>query len=117
MTTLFGIKNCDTIKKARNYLEQKDIDYNFHDYRSDGLSDQQLQHWVAELGWESLINKRSTTWRQLPDVLKNNVDEQAAIKLMLEHPTLIKRPLLELNADYYLGFSVASYDALFSRTD
>jgi Spx/MgsR family transcriptional regulator len=117
MTTLFGIKNCDTIKKARKYLEQKDIDYNFHDCRSDGLSAQQLQHWVAELGWESLINKRSTTWRQLPDVLKNTVDEQAAIKLMLEYPTLIKRPLLELNENYYLGFSVTSYDVLFSETD
>ncbi len=117
MTTLFGIKNCDTIKKARNYLEQKSIDYNFHDYRSDGLSAQQLQHWVVELGWESLINKRSTTWRQLPDSVKNTVDESAAIKLMLEHPTLIKRPLLELNAGYYLGFSVASYDALFTEID
>ncbi len=114
MTVLYGIKNCDTIKKARLYLEQKKIDYKFHDYRSDGLTQGQLEDWVTALGWESLINKRSTTWRQLPDSVKDDLDAPTAIELMLKQPTLIKRPLLELNADYCLGFSVAHYDAIFA---
>ena len=114
MTTLYGIKNCDTIKKARSYLEQHHIDYLFHDYRVDGLTQQQLAVWVAELGWEALINKRSTSWRKLPDSLKDSLDESTAIKVMLDHPTLIKRPLLERNACFYLGFSVAGYDEIFS---
>jgi Spx/MgsR family transcriptional regulator len=113
MTTLYGIKNCDTIKKARSYLELKGIDYSFHDYRVDGLDRQQLQQWTTKLGWQALVNKRSNTWRQLPEVLKNSFNEQTAIETMLEQPTLIKRPLLELNSAYYLGFSIASYDALF----
>lgn len=114
MTILYGIKNCDTIKKARKFLENNNIEYTFHDYRSDGLTRQQLETWVAELGWESLTNKRSTTWRQLPDQLKNNLDEVTATDLMLEQPTVIKRPLLEKDNSYYLGFSEAGYDELFS---
>ncbi len=114
MTILYGIKNCDTIKKARTYLESNKIDYTFHDYREDGLSKQQLERWIDVLGWEALVNKRSTTWRQLPETLKNNVDENIALKTMLEAPTLIKRPLLEVKTNYYLGFSVETYDAIFS---
>jgi Spx/MgsR family transcriptional regulator len=117
MATLYGIKNCDTIKKARNYLKQKDIHYSFHDYRIDGLSRQQLQQWTAKLGWQALVNKRSATWRQLSDPLKDSFDEQIAIETMLAQPTLIKRPLLEYNCAYYLGFSVASYDALFADAE
>ncbi|HFD12939.1 MAG TPA: ArsC family reductase [Crenotrichaceae bacterium] len=117
MTTLYGIKNCDTVKKARNYLDNHSIDHDFHDYRSDGLTQIQLKSWVVELGWETLINKRSATWRQLPDVLKGNLDEVEAIKVMLEQPTLIKRPLLELDGSYYLGFSIQDYDAIFFGAD
>ena len=115
MTTIYGIQNCDTIKKARNYLEQHHIDYTFHDYRRDGLTEQQLVIWVAELGWESLVNKRSTTWRQLPASLKNTLDESMAIKVMLDNPTVIKRPLLEQNECIYLGFSVAGYNEIFQQ--
>ncbi|MCH9698799.1 MAG: ArsC family reductase [Gammaproteobacteria bacterium] len=114
MTRLYGIKNCDTVKKARNYLDKLGVDYVFHDYRSEGLSQDQLQIWVNALGWDSLLNKRSTTWRQLPDSIKDNIDQTSAVQVMLDQPTVIKRPVLELNSGVYLGFSARRYDDLFS---
>lgn len=114
MTTLYGIKNCDTVKKARKYLDKLGVDYVFHDYRSEGLNQIQLEIWVEALGWENLINKRSTTWRQLSDDIKENINQSLAIQAMLNHPTLIKRPVLELNSGFYIGFSESLYDDLFS---
>jgi len=112
MTTLYGIKNCDTIKKARRWLEQNDIEYQFHDYRKDGLSADQLTQWCEQLGWESLVNKRGTTWRKLPDEIKQNIDLSSAIEIMLEQPAIIKRPLLDTGTEKLLGFNEQQYSEL-----
>ena len=106
---MYGIKNCDTIKKARKYLEANDIEYEFHDFRVDGLNPIQLRSWVKELGWEKLINKRSTTWRNLPDETKENMDETLALVVAEEQATIIKRPVLELEGGVMIGFSEKSY--------
>jgi len=115
MTTLFGIKNCDTIKKARNWLSEHDIEFQFHDYRTDGLEQPQLEQWCQELGWEQLLNRRGTTWRKLPDEIKNAIDEASAIALMLEQPAMIKRPLLESGTHRLLGFKATEYEHLFEK--
>lgn len=112
MITLYGIPNCDTIKKARKWLEANDCDYQFHDFRKDGLQEQQLKSWVAELGWEVLLNKRGTTWRQQPDDIKESIDEASAIELMLEYPAMIKRPVLDTGSVRKVGFKDTEYAAL-----
>ncbi|MFL4557567.1 ArsC family reductase [Yersinia kristensenii] len=108
---LYGIKNCDTIKKARRWLEEQVIPYQFHDYRADGLSDEQLQGFIDKLGWEPLLNTRGTTWRKLPQAQRDAItDAQSAKLLMLEQPAIIKRPLLEAaNGEMLLGFKIESY--------
>ncbi|WP_415889221.1 ArsC family reductase [Neptuniibacter sp. SY11_33] len=113
MITMYGIPNCDTIKKAKKWLEANGVDYQFHDYRKNGLEEAQLKTWVDELGWELLLNKRGTTWRQQPDEVKNNIDEASAIALMLEHPAMIKRPLLDTGSERKVGFKDTEYAALF----
>jgi len=115
MTTLFGIKNCDTIKKARNWLSEHDIEFQFHDYRTDGLEQSQLEQWCQELGWEQLLNRRGTTWRKLPDEIKDTINENSAIALMLEQPAMIKRPLLESGTQRLLGFKATEYEHLFEK--
>ncbi|MGB0466660.1 MAG: ArsC family reductase [Pontibacterium sp.] len=115
MITVYGIKNCDTVKKARKWLEAQGLDYQFHDFRQEGLDDTLLKGWIAELGWESLLNKRSTSWRQLPDEAKNNMDEAGAIAAMLENPTLIKRPVLDTGDVRTLGFKDATYASLLGK--
>ncbi|WP_286236937.1 ArsC family reductase [Neptuniibacter halophilus] len=112
MITIYGIPNCDTIKKARKWLEANGVDYQFHDFRKQGLSAEQLQGWADELGWETLLNKRGTTWRQQPDEVKANIDEASAIALMLEHPAMIKRPVLDTGALRKVGFKDTEYAAL-----
>lgn len=114
MTTLYGIPNCDTIKKACRWLETHNIDYVFHDFRKDGLERDQLESWVDELGWEVLLNKRGTTWRQLPDDVKNNIDRESAIDAMLAAPAMIKRPVLDLGERRVVGFKDAEYRTLFA---
>lgn len=114
MITLYGIPNCDTIKKARKWLEANDCDYQFHDFRKDGLEEQQLKSWVDELGWEVLLNKRGTTWRQQPDDVKENIDEASAIELMLEYPAMIKRPVMDTGAIRKVGFKDTEYAAVLS---
>ena len=109
---MYGIKNCDAIKKARKFLEQHNIDHEFHDFREDGVNPVQLRAWINELGWEKLINKRSTTWRNLPDETKANMDETLALAVAEEQPTIIKRPVLELPDRVMVGFSEKSYQAL-----
>jgi len=113
MTTLYGIPNCDTVKKAQRWLQANGIEFSFHDFRKDGLEQQQLEQWAAALGWETLLNKRSTSWRQLDDEIKSSIDEQSAIREMLISPTLIKRPLLELDGQYQVGFKESDYASLF----
>jgi Spx/MgsR family transcriptional regulator len=113
VTTLYGIKNCDTVKKAKKWLEAEQINYQFHDLRADGLSKKQLLEWIAALGWETLVNKRSTTWKQLDETTRNNMDEVLAIETMLAQPTLIKRPVLVTGKQYKVGFKPANYQPLF----
>ena len=106
---MFGIPNCDTIKKARRWLEQHDIDYQFHDYRKQGVDVALMQGWLDELGWEQLINKRGTTWRQLDESTKNNMDNQQALIIIQDNPAIVKRPLL-LNGDHkIIGFKDSIY--------
>ncbi|MBD3619672.1 MAG: ArsC family reductase [Chromatiales bacterium] len=114
MTVLFGIKNCDTVKKACKWLDAHGVDYRFHDFRADGLDEALLLGWVSELGWETLVNRRGTTWRQLPAGARESIDEAAAIALMLEHPALIKRPVLDLGERRVVGFSDQTYADLFA---
>ncbi|WP_207061741.1 ArsC family reductase [Motiliproteus sp. SC1-56] len=115
MVTLYGIPNCDTIKKARRWLEAQGIDYRFHDYRKDGLSLEQLNAWGEELGWEALLNRRGTTWRQLPAATREHIDREQALNLMLEQPAMIKRPLLDLGSVRKLGFKEADYQSYFNN--
>ncbi|MFM2483026.1 ArsC family reductase [Celerinatantimonas sp. YJH-8] len=112
--TLYGIPNCDTIKKARRYLDEQQIDYQFHDYRKDGLTLEMLTQFEQELGWQALLNKRGTTYRQLSDAQKQSLDRDQALALMLEYPAMIKRPLLVVQGRYLLGFSPASYQQFFA---
>lgn len=114
MVTLYGIKNCDTVKKARRWLEQAGVDYQFHDFRSDGLGAQQVQSWVDFLGWENVLNKCSTTWRKLPEDTKNSLGETNLVSLLLEQPTLIKRPVLDKQGHIHLGFKETDYQQIFS---
>lgn len=114
MIRLYGIKNCDTIKKAKNWLEQHQIDYDFHDYRKDGLEQSLLEQWCDELGWENLLNRRGTTWRKLPDSDKENITQQKAIELMLAQPAMIKRPLLDTEDQRILGFNASTYQQIFN---
>jgi Spx/MgsR family transcriptional regulator len=113
MTTLYGIKNCDTIKKARRWLTDNDIEYRFHDVRSDGISRSDLQRWMKTLEWEKLLNRRGTTWRTLPESVRDTISKASAIDIMLESPAIIKRPVLEHDGAFYLGFSTAGYQSIF----
>ncbi|QRG80339.1 MULTISPECIES: ArsC family reductase [Citrobacter] len=117
MVTVFGIKNCDTIKKARRWLEAHGIDYRFHDYRADGLESELLNTFIAELGWEALLNTRGTTWRKLDEATRNSItDANAAAALMTETPAIIKRPLLWTpGKPMLLGFSESSYQQFFNE--
>ncbi|MDO6562675.1 ArsC family reductase [Amphritea sp. 1_MG-2023] len=112
MITLYGIPNCDTVKKAQRWLTANHLDFSFHDLRKDGLSERQLREWVSALGWEALLNKRSTSWRALSDEIKTNIDEAAAIREMLATPTLIKRPVLSHDGSLLVGFKESDYGTL-----
>ena len=114
MNTIYGIKNCDTVKKARAWLESKKIEYHFHDYRVDGVSEKQIKQWIAELGLEAMVNKRSATWKELDEKTKASLNEKTAVKVFLEFPTLIKRPLLDNGKLRYVGFKEEDYKKIFS---
>lgn len=117
MITMYGIKNCDTIKKARRWLESNHIDYQFHDYRADGLTDELLRSFINELGWEALLNTRGTTWRKLDEAQRASIDNaDAAAALMREMPAMIKRPLLcAPGKPMLLGFNESSYEKFFNE--
>jgi len=112
MYTLYGIKTCDTVKKARKWLDQQQLAYRFHDYRNDGLDSQLLRHFASRLDWEKMLNRRSTSWRQLSATDKSGMDEEKALQLMMQHPTLIKRPILDTGDKLILGFSSDAYQIL-----
>jgi len=109
MLILYGIKNCDTVKKARRWLEDHGVEYQFHDFRQDGLDKKQLTSWVETSGWETIVNKRSTTWRNLSDKDKEITTDSQAINLLLANPTLIKRPITQNNKTLLIGFKEAEF--------
>ena len=110
--TMYGIANCDTIKKAKTWLSDNNIEFTFHDYRKQGLDQNQLEQWVDELGWETLLNRRGTTWRKLEDSIKDNIDHDSAISVMINNPAIIKRPLLDNNGQLTCGFKADQYQTL-----
>ena len=111
---LYGIKNCDTIKKARKWLEQQNIEYQFHDYRSDGIDRDLLNGFLQTQAWDLLLNKRGTTWRTQSDEVKNSIDQASAIALMLAHPAMIKRPVLITPTSVQVGFKADWYQTIFA---
>jgi arsenate reductase len=113
VTTLYGIKNCDSVKKARRWLEAKPVAYTFHDVRIDGITADQIKHWIETLGWEAVVNKRSTSWKQLDQTVRENMDEKTAVDEILLNPTLIKRPVLENEGNLVIGFKDSIYAELF----
>ena len=110
MLTLYGIPNCDSCRKARKVLDTAGADYQFHDLRADGVSTEMLDRWLSSIDWKALLNTRSSTWRGLDEADKSGVDEDRARKLMLSHPTLIKRPVAESGKIVKVGFSPDLYD-------
>jgi Spx/MgsR family transcriptional regulator len=110
--TVYGIRNCDTMKKARAWLESHGIDYAFHDYKVDGIDAARLHTWMTVVGWETLLNRAGTTFRKLPDAAKGDLDARKALTLMLEQPSMIKRPVLERGRTVLVGFSPEKYSAL-----
>jgi len=115
MHILYGIKNCDTVRKARAWLDAHGVSYRFHDLRGDGLDAATLNIWLQQVDTATLINTRGTTWRQLPENARQIGDNNTAVRLMLEHPTLIKRPVLVHDGRITVGFSTTDYTAIFSR--
>jgi len=107
--TIYGIKNCDTMKKARAWLDDHGVAYGFHDYKSEGIAKDKLKHWSAELGWENLLNRAGTTVRKLPDVEKEGLNERKALSLMLAQPSMIKRPVLDVGGKLLVGFKPEIY--------
>tara|TARA_Y100001973_G_scaffold44242_1_gene65864 strand:- start:366 stop:707 length:342 start_codon:yes stop_codon:yes gene_type:complete len=102
---LYGIKNCDTVNKARKWLDDNGIVYEFHDFKKDGLTSEKLSQWEQAIGWETLINKRGTTWRKLPDELRDTINAQNAHQIMLENTSIIKRPVVERGDEVTVGFN------------
>ena len=113
MVTIYGIPNCDTMKKARVWLDQHGVAHAFHDYRKAGVDRAQLARWVDEHGWETILNRSGTTFRALPDADKAGIDAAKAIDLMLAQPGMIKRPVLDLGDRRIVGFKPAVYEAAF----
>jgi arsenate reductase len=112
MTTIYGIKNCDTMKKARAWLDKKGVAYDFHDYKASGIDRARLEGWARKVGWEVLLNRAGTTFRKLPDEDKERLTESKAIALMVAQPSMIKRPVLEGGGKLLVGFKPEQYEAL-----
>jgi len=113
---LYGIPNCDTVKKARRWLDDQGIEYVFHDFKKEGVTPAQLQDWIDQAGLDVVLNRRGTTWRKLPDDVKQNVDTARAIELLTEQPSMIKRPvLIQEDGSVHIGFKVEQYNTLFDR--
>ncbi|MGE0448746.1 MAG: arsenate reductase [Vicinamibacterales bacterium] len=113
VVTMYGIRNCDTVKKARAWLAAHQIEHAFHDFKSAGIDRAHLERWCRVHGWETVLNRAGTTFRKLPDAEKQNLSEPAAIRVMLEHPSAIKRPVLEAGPRSVVGFTPEHYTELF----
>lgn len=112
---IYGIKNCDTMKKARTWLDSHDVAYTFHDYKAEGVAKADLERWAKEVGWDVLLNRAGTTFRKLPDMDKDSITGTKAIALMLAQPSMIKRPVLEAGGKLTVGFKPEIYAKLFAR--
>jgi arsenate reductase (glutaredoxin) len=114
-TTLYGIPNCDTVKKARTWLDKHGVKHRFHDFKKEGLDKTQLKEWVDQAGLNIVLNKAGTTFRALPDAEKENLTEAKARKLMVENPSLVKRPVLEHKGRLFIGFKPDEYEVIFGK--
>lgn len=115
MLNLYGINSCDTCRNARRWLAEKSQDFHFHDIRDEGLDIQMLERWCKRISWEKLLNTRSLTWRKIPDVDRSGMTRDRALSMMLEHPTLVKRPVLEHKKFIAVGFSDEHYEKIFAQ--
>lgn len=113
MITMYGIKNCDTIKKARRWLEDNGIEYRFFDYKSEGAPADKLPLWIEQFGWETVLNKRGTTYRKLDEATKASLNADSAVQVLLDTPSMIKRPVLETDGTTLIGFKAEEYASLF----
>ena len=111
---MYGIPNCDTIKKAKKWLESQHVNYDFHDYRKHGVDKPMVEQFCRQLGWENVINKRGTTYRQLSQEQKDSLDEISVIQLLVDQPAMIKRPILCHREQLYVGFKPDTYQSIFS---
>lgn len=112
---LYGIRNCDRMKRARAWLDAHQISYALHDYKTAGLDETTLRRWVDELGWETLVNRRGQMWRKLDPALRDGLDETSAIRIMLDAPAIIRRPIIDTGQQRHVGFTEADYADLFGR--
>ena len=112
VAVLYGIRNCDTVKKARAWLDQRGVEYRFHDYRVSGVEAERLKRWADEVGWEVLLNRAGTTFRKLPGRTRQDIHEGKALSLMAVNPSMIKRPVLEMGGRVVVGFKPGLYEAL-----
>lgn len=112
--TIYGIKNCDTMKKARTWLDAHGVSHAFHDYKAEGIDAASLQRWIAALGWETVLNRAGTTFRALPEADKTDLDARKAMALMLAQPSMIKRPVLDVDGKLVAGFKPEIYEAAFA---
>lgn len=109
---LYGISNCDTVKKARKWLQEHALEHHFHDFKKEAPTREQLQRWCEHVGWEVLLNRRGTTWRKLPESDREGLDQAKAIALMQAQPSMIKRPVMELGQSVHVGFDTDTYSSL-----
>ena len=116
MLKLYGIKSCDTCRRARKFLDERDIEYTFHDVRDDGVNIQMLERWADRVSWERLLNRKSLTWRKIPEVDRNDINREKALAAMLDNPTLIKRPVFEHDDYMAVGFSEKRFGDFLERT-
>ena len=114
--TLYGIPNCDTVKKAKNWLENQEIAYTFHSFKKDGITPELIATWLADVPWDTLINRKGTTWRNLPEQRRAKItDNASATALMMENPSIVKRPVLFTGKNAHVGFSDELYQRIFNQ--
>ena len=116
MLTVYGIKSCDTCRRARKFLEERNIEFRFHDLRENGLDIQMLERWSARIDWQRLLNRKSLTWRKIPEADRIEMTKDRAFAAMLDHPTLVKRPVLEHNSFFAVGFSEKRFTDFLEKT-
>ena len=111
---LYGISNCDTVKKAKNWLDSHNVDYQFHDFRKDGINKDIINGWLKTVGWDKILNKRSTSWRNLDASTQQAINATNVVDLLVENPTLIKRPVMDVNDIITVGFNSDTYQGIFN---